>query len=226
MCTAGQSDVGLLIETAFAIHLADGSSSSSEVVLGIWKTAQQLKSEADKAGRANKVKVVGFACSPTCFRQNWDTWNLYINIAYKSIQCWLVCQAVRGAPLSLHDLRLVLSSCQAMDLCVTCETVFSPRPNAEKQQLCFWVYLQEVLPWGQALSHVVTVAVASVACIFPCPWCCSCGSSRHHQSSLLATFTLYPELIRHLTQWCLFCTLLMNSFVKWVIEALKDFSHC
>lgn len=70
MCTAGQSDVGLLIETAFAIHLADGSSSSSEVVLGIWKTAQQLKSEADKAGRANKVKVVGFACSPTCFRQN------------------------------------------------------------------------------------------------------------------------------------------------------------
>ena len=68
MCTAGQSDVGLLIETAFAIHLADDSSSSSEVVLGIWKTAQQLKSEADKAGRANKVKC-GFACSPTCFRQ-------------------------------------------------------------------------------------------------------------------------------------------------------------
>lgn len=60
MCTAGQSDVGLPIETAFAINLADGSSSSSEVVLGIWKTAQQLKSEADKAGRANKVKCVGF----------------------------------------------------------------------------------------------------------------------------------------------------------------------
>ena len=62
MCTAGQSDVGLLIEAAFAINLADGSSSSSEVVLGIWKTAQQLKSEADKAGRADRVGCVGFAC--------------------------------------------------------------------------------------------------------------------------------------------------------------------
>lgn len=133
MCTAGQSDVGLLIETAFAIHLADDSSSSSEVVLGIWKTAQQLKSEADKAGRANKVKCVGFACSPMCFRQKLRYMKFihkHSHIAYKSIQCWLVCQAVRGAPLSLHDLRLVLSSCQAMDLCVTCETVFSPKATA------------------------------------------------------------------------------------------------
>lgn len=103
MCTAGQSDVGLLIETAFAIHLADDSSSSSEVVLGIWKTAQQLKSEADKAGRANKVKCVGFACSPMCFRQKLRYMKFihkHSHIAYKSFSVLIgLPGSQRGAPL-------------------------------------------------------------------------------------------------------------------------------
>lgn len=62
------AEAGLVVEFAQRLLSRMCTAGQSDVVLGIWKTAQQLKSEADKA--------------------------------------------VRGAPLSLHDLRLVLSSCQ------------------------------------------------------------------------------------------------------------------